>query len=74
MGDIELADFDDLFLEDPETNTGLGEGAYVKREVLNFRPIYNVYDTEGQLLAQASSRHQALLMIRRNDLTPYDAH
>jgi len=74
MGDIELADFDDLFLEDPETSAGLGEGAYVKRETLNFRPIYNVYDAEGQLLAQATTRQQALLMIRRNDLMPYDVH
>ena len=74
MDDIELADFDDLLLEDPETNTGLGEGAYIKREVMNFRPIYSVYDLEGQLLAQAATRNEALLLIRRNDLTPYDAH
>ena len=74
MDDIELADFDDLLLEDPDTKTGLGEGAYIKREVVNFRPVYSVYDLEGQLLAHAVTRNEALLLIRRNDLVPYDAH
>ena len=74
MDDIDLTlwnDFEgDMFLNDD----GVGEGAYVKREVVHFRPVYCVYDVDGQLLAQTSTRQRAFIMARRNDMTPYDVH
>ena len=74
MDDLDLTEWDDfegdLFLSDDN----IGEGAYVKREVIHFRPVYRVYDMEGRLLAEAFSRNEAFLLIRRNDLTPYDVH
>ena len=74
MDDLELLDFDDFEWDMPLSADDMAEGAYIKREVVHFRPVYNVYDSEGQLLARASSRHEAFLMVRRNDLTPYDVH
>ena len=72
MDDIELIDLDDLLLENPETDSDSDEGAYIKREVIHFRPVYSIYSSSGELLAQAATRHKAFLMVRRNDLTPYD--
>ncbi|MDY6407467.1 MAG: hypothetical protein SPL08_02025 [Pseudomonadota bacterium] len=74
MDEIDLSDWDDLFWDIENNDFPMGERAYIKREVVNFRPIYSIYDSEGQLLAQASSRYKAFLMARRNDLTPYDVH
>ncbi|MBR6412814.1 MAG: hypothetical protein IKS41_06630 [Alphaproteobacteria bacterium] len=74
MDDLELTEWDDFEGDFLLSDDDIGEGAYIKREVVHFRPVYRVYDTEGQLLAEASSRYEAFLMIRRNDLTPYDVH
>ena len=74
MDDMDLLDLDN-FSEDMLFDIGdMGDGAYIKREVRHFRPVYCVYDLRGQLLAEAPTRHAAFLMIRRNALTPYDAH
>ena len=55
----------DDFLSDGE------DVAYIKREVMNFRPIYAIYDADGQRLAEANTREGAVAMAERADLIPY---
>ena len=74
MDDFDLLDWDDFSEDMLSGDEDIEEGAYIKREVHHFRPIYRVYDSDGELLAEAPSRHAAFLLIRRNDLTPYDVH
>ena len=74
MDDFDLSEWDDFDGDMFAGNEDMGEGAYVKREMLNFRPIYSIYDLDGQLLGRVNTRHEAYLMIRRNDLVPYDVH
>ena len=46
--------------------------AYIKREIKNFRPVYSDYDAQGELLAYATTRQEALRFARRNDLIAQD--
>ena len=62
--DLEEFFSDELFGENEDA-------VYIKREIMNFRPIFVVYDSLGQRLAQASTREAAITLAERADLTPY---
>ena len=66
-------DLDNLIPEILDSGEGISvDEAYIKREIKNFRPVYSVYDGQGDLLAYATTRQEALRFAKRNDLTPQD--
>ncbi|MBQ7413794.1 MAG: hypothetical protein IJV07_05980 [Alphaproteobacteria bacterium] len=68
LSDIDFEDFV------PDLTDSDADVAYIKREIVNFQPIYAIYDGTGQRLGQAPTRLSALLFIERNDLIPQDVH
>ena len=70
--ELDLSEFD---LEDivPDYGSGVEDSiAYVKRESINFRPVYALYDSNGDRLGQATTRQEAFILAEQNDLTPRD--
>ena len=66
MPDWDLEEFvpDEFFGE-------VEEAVYIKKEIMNFRPVFVVYDSAGQRLAQAPTREAAITLAERAELTPY---
>ena len=64
--DWDLEEFvpDEFFGEDEDI-------VYVKREIMNFRPVFVVYDSRGQPLAHAPTREAAVTLAERADLIPH---
>ena len=68
-----MADLDHLIPDILGSADGITvDEAYIKREIKNFRPVYSVYDSQGELLAYATTRQEALRFARRNDMTVQD--
>ena len=68
-----MTDLDNLIPDILDSADGITvDEAYIKREVKNFRPVYSVYDAQGELLAYATTRQEALRFARRNDLIAQD--
>ena len=68
-----MADLDNLIPDILDSGDGIQvDEAYIKREVKNFRPVYSVYDAQGELLAYAATRQEALRFAKRNDLIAQD--
>ena len=59
-------------LYDPNPEASWDDVAYIKREVMNFQPIYTVYDASGEQLEQTTTRQEAILWAEQNDLMPLD--
>jgi len=67
-------DIPDWDLEEFVPDEFLGEAedtVYIKREIMNFRPVFVVYDSQGQPLAHATTREAAIALAERADLTPH---
>ena len=62
---FDLADFlpEDLLGGDTDV-------VYIKREVVNFRPVFSLYDGEGEKIAQFSSRESAIAVAHREGFMP----
>ena len=62
--DWDLADFlpEDL-LDDADV-------VYIKREVVNFQPVFSLYDGEGEKIAQFPSRESAIALAYREGFMP----
>ena len=68
-----MTDLDNMIPDILDSADGITvDEAYIKREVKNFRPVYSVYDSQGELLAYATTRQEALRFARRNDLIAQD--
>ena len=68
-----MTDLDNMIPDILDSADGITvDEAYIKREVKNFRPVYSVYDAQGELLAYATTRQEALRFARRNDLIAQD--
>ena len=65
-------DLSDVLFDSMETESD--DVAYVKREIKNLRPIYGIYDTEGNNIGYAPTREAALAMIHRAELIAQDVN
>ena len=65
LPDWELEEFipDDFF-------DGIEDSVYIKREIMNFHPVFAIYDSTGQRLAQAPTREAAVALAQREDRIP----
>jgi len=68
-----MIDLDNMIPDILDSADGITvDEAYIKREIKNFRPVYSVYDGQGELLAYATTRQEALRFAKRNDLIAQD--
>lgn len=65
-------DLSEMMLEFLDTESE--DVAYVKREIKNLRPVYGIYDTEGNNIGYAPTREAALAMIHRAELIAQDVN
>ena len=67
--ELDLSDLIPDFLE-----VESDEVAYVKREIKNLRPVYGIYDSEGNNIGYAPTRAAAMAMIHRAELIAQDVN
>lgn len=47
---------------------------YTKKELVNHKSIWIVYNGRGELVGHASCRQTALVIMKQNDMVPYSIH
>lgn len=66
--DLDL-DFADLLCD--EENKPADRAAYIKQEVMNFRPVWAMYDAQGRRIGYAASREMAMALLHQNELVAH---
>ena len=63
---FDLGDFlpDDLMADDTDA-------VYIKREVVNFRPVFSLYDGTGEKIAQFPNRESAVALAHHEGFIPH---
>jgi hypothetical protein len=70
--ELELFDLEETpDWEFDDQDLGLG---YAKKELLNHKSVWAIYNGRGELLSHAPTRQTALVIMRQNDMTPHMVH
>ncbi len=70
--ELDFFDFDNIPDWDfDDRDSGL---AYAKKELLNHKPVWAVYNGCGELIGHATTRQTALIIMRQHDMTPHAIH
>ena len=50
------------------------KAAFVKHDIYEGRPVWMVYDADGEKIAATDDREFAFIVARQNDLVPHSVH
>lgn len=50
------------------------KAAFIKYDMYEGKPMWMIYDAEGERVAATDDRDFAFIVAKQNDLTPYSVH